>query len=58
MSQQLAFSEAPPTRLHGDLLLEQTRQLFQHHGSNAELMAQIMSAIRVLQQLCEPPEAA
>ncbi|MBW4464115.1 MAG: hypothetical protein KME07_01575 [Pegethrix bostrychoides GSE-TBD4-15B] len=37
-------------------LLAQTRQLFQHQGSNAELMAQIMSAIRALHQLSEPPQ--
>lgn len=41
----------------GSDLLEQTRQLFQHSGSNAELMAQIMSAIRALNEICEAPKA-
>ena len=60
MSQQLLFSDAPSTLLapttSTDPLLEQTRQLFQHQGSNAELMAQVMSAIRALHQLCEQPK--
>ena len=57
MSQQLVFSDASSRPLNSsDLRLEQTRQLFQHQGSNAELMAQIMGAIRVLHQLCEQPQ--
>jgi hypothetical protein len=39
-----------------DSWLEQTRQLFQHHGSNSELMAQVMNAIDALDQLCEQAE--
>ncbi len=54
MSQQLVFSDyAPSQRSSSDSLLEQTRQLFQHQGSNAELMAQIMSAIRALHPVYE-----
>jgi peptidase E len=39
-----------------DSLLEQTRQLFQHDGSNAELMNQVMNAIKALHEICEQPE--
>lgn len=61
MSQQLyLFPQAPTltaTLQYSDssseVLLEQTRELFQHHGSNAELMSQIMTAIRALDQICE-----
>lgn len=69
MSQQLyLFPQAPtlpsallPTALQysdapSEVLLEQTRELFQHHGSNAELMSQIMTAIRALDQICEQSE--
>ncbi|MBF2051387.1 MAG: hypothetical protein IGS54_29150 [Elainella sp. C42_A2020_010] len=38
-----------------DSLLEQTRQLFQHNGSNTELMAQVMAAIRALDEIFERP---
>lgn len=38
-----------------DPLIEQTRQLFQHTGSNLELMTQIMSAIKVLQEIAQSP---
>jgi hypothetical protein len=52
----LAFEPSPVTQLDSaDPLLEETRQLFQHDGSNAELMSQIMSAIRVLHDLCNQP---
>jgi hypothetical protein len=47
---------ASATSLKNDALLEQTRQLFQHNGSNAELMNQVMNAINVLHQLCEQPK--
>lgn len=39
-----------------DPLLEQTRQLFQHDGSNAELMTQVMNAINALNEICEQPK--
>jgi hypothetical protein len=59
MSQQLhLFPDAPVlplTDAPSETLLEQTRQLFQHEGSNAELMTQIMNAIDVLQAICQPP---
>lgn len=64
MSQQLyLFPQAPtliPTfeqaHASSDVLLEETRELFQHHGSNAELMSQIMEAIKVLHEICEHPK--
>jgi hypothetical protein len=59
MSHQLQlFPNAPvlpPTDAGSETLLEQTRQLFQHEGSNAELMIQVMSAIDILQEICEQP---
>ncbi len=59
MSQQLhLFPDAPVfplTDARSETLLEQTRQLFQHEGSNAELMTRIMNAINVLQEICEHP---
>jgi hypothetical protein len=67
MPQQLQlFMEAsskplssPPNSLDestSDSLLEQTRQLFQHSGSNSELMTQIMAAIKALDEICEQPK--
>lgn len=51
----LTFESAPVAQSDSDSLLEQTRQLFQHDGSNAELMTQVMSAIRALHDLCNQP---
>lgn len=64
MSQQLQLLLEPPsTALNPtsgsdkpDPLLEQTRQLFQHRGSNTELMAQILNAIQALNEICEQPK--
>jgi hypothetical protein len=60
MSHQLhLFPDAPVlplTDAPSEALLEQTRQLFQHEGSNAELMTRIMNAIDVLQEICEQPD--
>ncbi len=64
MSQQLyLFPQAPTldstfrqSDLASEVLLEQTRELFQHHGSNAELMSQIMTAIQALDEICEQSE--
>ncbi|MFM7425003.1 MAG: hypothetical protein ACKO7W_08445 [Elainella sp.] len=47
---------AKAASLKNDALLEQTRQLFQHNGSNTELMHQVMNAINVLSQLGEHPD--
>ncbi|MBF2075333.1 MAG: hypothetical protein IGS50_16445 [Synechococcales cyanobacterium C42_A2020_086] len=41
-----------------DDLVEQTRELFHHHGSNAELIAQIMTAVHALNELCAHPKAS
>lgn len=41
-----------------DDLIEQTRELFHHHGSNAELIAQIMTAVHALNELCAHPKAS
>lgn len=36
-----------------DSLVEQTRQLFQHQGSNAELIERIVAATKALNALCK-----
>lgn len=36
-------------------LLEQTRQLFHHQGSDAELVEVIHQAINAIQELCQQP---
>jgi len=36
-----------------DLLLTETKLLFQHHGSNAELIERILTAIRAIKSLHE-----
>lgn len=59
MSQQLhLFPETASVSLDAasDPLIEQTRQLFQHTGSNLDLMTQIMSVIQVLNEICEHPQ--
>ena len=60
MSQQLhlfpEIASMPRLDRTSDPLIEQTRQLFQHTGSNLELMTQIMSAIKVLQEIPQPPQ--
>lgn len=59
MSQQLHLFPETSTALNdtaSDALVEQTKQLFQHNGSNAELMLQIMSAIKALDEICEQPK--
>jgi hypothetical protein len=58
MSQQLQlFPDSPVLSDTGfDALLEQTRQLFQHNGSNTELMQQVIHAIQILRKVCEQPE--
>jgi hypothetical protein len=43
--------------LSSDLLLEQTRELFQHQGSTSELIERIMTAIHVLDELCNQSDA-
>jgi hypothetical protein len=48
------FQETAPSPAS---LLEQTRQLFQHQGSNAELIEQIRAAIEAIEELCEHPSA-
>lgn len=61
----LPGSDLPGSNLSGsdlsgsdlpDPLLEQTRQLFQHRGSNTELMTQILHAIQALNEICEQPK--
>ncbi len=36
-------------------LVEQTRELFQHQGSDAELVELIQTAIDAIHELCETP---
>jgi hypothetical protein len=56
----LSVSDLPvcdlPVSDLSDPLLEQTRQLFQHRGSNTELMTQILHAIQALNEICEQPK--
>lgn len=52
----LPGSDLPGSNLSGSDLLEQTRQLFQHRGSNTELMTQILHAIQALNEICEQPK--
>lgn len=53
----MSLASSSPDESASDSLLEQTRQLFQHRGSNAELMTQIMTAIKALDEICEQPKA-
>ena len=57
MLQQLPLFPAPtltpvPTPA-SDHLVKETRQLFQHQGSDAELIERIQHAVRVLNKMCE-----
>jgi hypothetical protein len=38
-----------------DQLLIQTRQLFQHQGSNAELIERVRTATRIIKEHCSKP---
>lgn len=59
MSQQLHLfsnqsSSADSPEISGSILA-QTRQIFRHQGSNAELIQRIKSVIKVIDERCATP---
>ncbi len=64
MPQQLQlFSETLSSQddsidlLSTDLLLDETKLLFRHQGSNAELIERVLTAVRLIKSLCEKSDA-
>ncbi|MBW4662115.1 MAG: hypothetical protein KME15_25965 [Drouetiella hepatica Uher 2000/2452] len=52
-SETLSSQEDATDLLPTDLLLNETRLLFRHQGSNAELIERVLTAIKAIQSLRE-----